>query len=117
MNIGLINPCEIIKNLKKNKKKFLINSYEGFIRQLFWREFQRFIYIYNDFSKLNYFRFNNKKLGKEWYNANTNILPVDNCIKSGFNIGYLHHIERLMIIGIVKGPKTLPSYFFQKKVE
>ena len=27
------------------------------------------------------------------------ILPVDNCIINGFNTGYLHHIERLMIIG------------------
>jgi hypothetical protein len=42
---------------------------------------------------------NKKKLTKEWYNGTTGILPIDVCIKNGFNNGYLHHIERLMVIG------------------
>lgn len=98
MNIGLINPLEIIEEIKRSKSKIPINSYEGFIRQLFWREFQRFIYIYNDFSKLNYFS-NNIKLNKKWYNGTIGIEPVDHCIIKGFETGYLHHIERLMVIG------------------
>lgn len=48
--------------------------------------------------KKNYFG-NNKKLTKKWYDGTTGILPVDNCIKNAFETGYLHHIERLMIIG------------------
>jgi deoxyribodipyrimidine photolyase-related protein len=102
MNIGLINPCDIINIIKKVKKKIPINSYEGFIRQLFWREYQRYTYIYfysiTSNRKLNYFS-NNKRLTSAWYNGKLNIPPVDDAIKKGFDIGYLHHINRLMVIG------------------
>lgn len=95
INIGLLNPDEIIKKILK--KKTAINNTEGFIRQLFWREYQRYCYIYCDFDK-KYFN-NNKKISKEWYTGKTGIIPVDVSIKNAFNNGYLHHIERLMIIG------------------
>lgn len=98
INIGLLNPIDIINELKKYENKVIPNSFEGYLRQLFWREYQRYCYIYIDFSKYNYFN-NTKKLDKKWYNGSTNILPVDDLIKSGFNTGYIHHIGRLMIIG------------------
>ena len=97
INIGLINPLEIIEEIRKIQSKVPINSYEGYIRQLFWREYQRYTYLYCDFSK-NYFG-NKKKLGKEWYDGTTGCDPVDYAIKSGFETGYLHHIYRLMVIG------------------
>ena len=97
INIGLINPSDIINIIKKYKKNIPINSYEGYIRQLFWREYQRYTYIYADFSG-NYFK-NTKKLTKDWYLGTVGIPPVDNCIKKGFHYAYLHHIERLMVIG------------------
>ena len=40
---------------------------------------------------------NNKKIGKEYYDGTTGIVPVDDCIKKAFENGYLHHIERLMV--------------------
>jgi deoxyribodipyrimidine photolyase-related protein len=98
INIGLINPTEIIDLIRPLKSKTNINSYEGYIRQLFWREYQRFCYIHFDFSKLNYFG-NNKKLTSSWYNGTTGIIPVDDAIKMAFKYGYLHHILRLMVIG------------------
>lgn len=96
INIGLLNPLEIIDEVLKYK--IPINSLEGYIRQLFWREYQRYCYIYYNFKNKNYFG-NRKKLTKEWYNGTTGIIPVDDCIKDGFDNGYLHHIERLMIMG------------------
>jgi deoxyribodipyrimidine photolyase-related protein len=65
---------------------------------LFWREYQRYCYIYYNFNNKNYFK-NNKKLNSKWYSGNTGIDPIDTCIKNGFNTGYLHHIERLMVVG------------------
>ena len=97
INIGLLNPLEIINEIRK-VKGIPMNSYEGYIRQLFWREYQRYCYIYYDFSNKNYFG-NNKKITKEWYNGTTNIDPIDDCIKKGFHQGYLNHIQRLMIVG------------------
>ena len=98
INIGLINPMEIIKTISKYKSKIPINSYEGYVRQLFWREYQRFCYIYIDFSKMNYFG-NKKKLDKKWYTGELGVEPVDDCIKIAFDTAYLHHIERLMVMG------------------
>ena len=97
INIGLINPLEIIDILRKIKSKYPINSYEGYIRQLYWREYQRYCFIYCDFN-CNYFNYK-KKLNKKWYTGKLGIEPVDNAIIKGFETGYLHHIYRLMVIG------------------
>lgn len=97
INIGLLQPKDIIDELLQYDD-IPLNSLEGFIRQLFWREYQRYCYEYYNFNNKNYFG-NKKKLTKEWYNGTTGILPIDNCIKLGFNTGYLHHIERLMVVG------------------
>lgn len=100
LNIGIINPSDVLDVLKTKQKHIPLNSLEGFFRQLCWREFQRYCYIHyrNSLRKNSLFNFNNK-LNKSWYNASTNILPVDNCILKAFDSAYLHHIERLMIIG------------------
>jgi len=97
INIGLLNPLEIIDEIRK-VKGIPMNSYEGYIRQLFWREYQRYCYVYFDFSNKNYFG-NKKKITKEWYDGTTGIDPIDDCIEKGFHQGYLNHIQRLMIVG------------------
>uniref|UniRef100_A0A6C0LJM0 Cryptochrome/DNA photolyase FAD-binding domain-containing protein n=1 Tax=viral metagenome TaxID=1070528 RepID=A0A6C0LJM0_9ZZZZ len=98
INIGLINPSEIIDKIMDCKKDIPMNSFEGYVRQLFWREYQRYCYVYYNFSNRNYFG-NNKKLNKDWYEGTLGIEPVDNAIKEGFETGYLHHIQRLMVVG------------------
>lgn len=98
INIGLLNPIDIIKEIMKCKKKIPMNSFEGYIRQLFWREYQRYCYIYYNFEGKNYFG-NRKKINNDWYKGTTDIEPIDKCIINGFNTGYLHHIERLMVVG------------------
>ena len=97
INIGLLNPSDIIEKIRPLEKKIPINSYEGYIRQLFWREYQRYCYIYCNFNK-NYFG-NKKKLNKQWYDGSLGCDPVDHAIKRGFDTGYLHHIYRLMVVG------------------
>lgn len=99
INIGLITPNDIVKRFKKIKvTKENINSYEGFIRQLFWREYQRYCNEYINFKDFSYFNLN-KKLSKDWYQGTTNNSVVNRVIKRAFDTGYLHHIERLMVIG------------------
>lgn len=97
MNIGLLNPKDIITAILKKKSKVAMNNIEGFIRQLFWREYQLYCYIYVDFD-VSYFN-NKKKLTKDWYYGTLGVYPVDDAIKRAFDTGYLHHIERLMVIG------------------
>ncbi len=99
INIGLINPIDIINIINKFKSRIPINSFEGYLRQLFWREYQRYCYNYAGINyNKNYFG-NKKKLTKDWYEGTLGIEPVDDLIKSGFDTGYIHHIGRLMVIG------------------
>lgn len=98
INMGLLNPSDIILELSKIKETIPLNSYEGLIRQYFWREYQRYCYVYlNEWHGENYFG-SKGKLSKKWYDGTTGIDPVDDSIKEAFNTGYLHHIRRLMIV-------------------
>ena len=51
--------------------------------------------------RLNFFPYfkNSKKLTKAWYTGKLGVPPVDDAIKAAFDTGYLHHIQRLMIVG------------------
>lgn len=101
LNIGLLDPNEIIKETLKYKNKVPIQSLEGFIRQIIsWREYVRILYIkeHQTFNKQNFLN-HTKKLKKTWYTGDTGIIPVDICIKKALKYAYCHHIERLMILG------------------
>jgi deoxyribodipyrimidine photolyase-related protein len=102
LNIGIIHPSYILKRIEKYETLVSMNNYEGYIRQLIWREYQRYCYLFlkKDLAKRNQFILNNRlDERKEWYSGNTGVYPVDVAIKKAFDSGYLHHIERLMIIG------------------
>ena len=101
-NIGLISPHQIIKEVldSNTKHNVKMNNIEGFIRQIVgWREYQRYCYLYyyDKMTKSNIFG-NDRKLTKELYQGTTGIPPVDDAIKSAFHYGYLHHIQRLMVM-------------------
>jgi deoxyribodipyrimidine photolyase-related protein len=40
LNIGLLCPQDVLSTIKRYEKKVPLSSYEGFVRQLFWREYQ-----------------------------------------------------------------------------
>ena len=106
LNIGLINPIDIIDKIRDKdptthyQSSIPLNSYEGFVRQLIWREYQRYCYVKipDKLEKTNYFNCRNK-LNIKWYTGQLGIAPIDDCIKKAFDSGYLHHIERLMLMG------------------
>ena len=108
LNIGLITVKKVLNktlkyfnNLNNDEKKIIINSVEGFIRQIIgWRSYVRFIYIFHGKKMLKMNKLNHQnKITKKWYDAKTNILPIDNLILKVEKCAYLHHIERLMYIG------------------
>lgn len=100
LNIGLINPSDILKKIRPLESNIPVNSYEGFVRQLLWREYQRYCYIFLHESLLNKNKFMlRNKITTEWYSGDTGLYPIDVTIRKAFSSAYLHHIERLMIIG------------------
>ena len=84
--------------MKLKKLNLKLFSFEGYVRQLFWREYQRYCYMYYPWEGKNYFG-HKGKLGKKWYTGDLGIAPVDDAIKMAFDNGYLHHIYRLMVVG------------------
>ena len=125
LNIGLITPDIIIKKIieyyKNHKSSSLsLSTVEAFIRQLIgWRSYVRFIYIYHgkEMMSMNYLNHTNK-IPENWYdkNSNTDLIIVDDMIKKVHEYAYLHHIERLMIMGNIGlllqiNPKELYEWF------
>lgn len=103
LNIGLLTPKDITDAVirKHADGSVPFNATEGFIRQIIgWREFIRIVYQH----KGSYQRTNNywgfkRKIPPSFYKGTTGILPVDDCIRKLQSNAYLHHIERLMILG------------------
>mgnify|MGYP001300327075 CR=1 FL=1 len=104
LNSGLLTPKEVINKVIRfsEKNKIPINSLEGFIRQIIgWREFIYLVYgKYGTRMRTNNFwGFEKKPMPEVFYKGSTGIEPVDIVIKNILNLGYCHHIERLMVIG------------------
>ena len=101
INSSLLTPLEIIEKIKLVEDRIPLNSYEGFVRQIIgWREFIRGIYHHFDDhqQQSNFFNHQNR-LNSSWYDGTTGITPLDDAIKQVLNLGYTHHINRLMVIG------------------
>ncbi len=103
LNIGLITPKEIIDGALSyaENHRVPLNSLEGFIRQIIgWREFMRIVYVLEEERErqTNFWKFT-KKIPKSFYEGTTTILPVDTVIRRLHEHAYVHHIERLMILG------------------
>ena len=99
MNMGLLTPKEVIhKALEQYEKdNAKLNSVEGFIRQIMgWREFMKGVYETTNL-RLNHFN-HKRKMKQSWYDATTGLKPLDDSIKKARDHGYVHHIERLMIL-------------------
>ncbi|MDA9578114.1 cryptochrome/photolyase family protein, partial [Gammaproteobacteria bacterium] len=103
-NAGLLDPMECIKSAENKYKEsngaIPINSVEGFIRQILgWREFIMGVYWDNmpQYKQANFWS-HSKNLTDSWYKGSTGIPPLDTAIIESNNLGYTHHINRLMII-------------------
>ena len=103
-NSGLLDPYECVSEVEK---KYLespieipINSIEGFIRQIIgWREFIMGVYWDNmpQYKQANFWN-HKRSLSDSWYKGETGIPPLDSAITESLELGYTHHINRLMII-------------------
>ena len=102
INLGLLTPREVLDRVLSfaEEKAIPIASVEGFVRQLIgWREFVRGIYQnYSEKQETTNFWKHSRKLNDCWYEATTDLPPLDNALEKAIRLGYNHHIERLMII-------------------
>lgn len=103
LNIGLLDPTDVVDRTIEyaNKNNIPLNSLEGFIRQIIgWREFIRVVYSdKGTYQRKHNFLNHHRKLPSSFYNGTTGIAPIDDAIKKALATGYVHHIERLMVLG------------------
>jgi len=103
LNIGLLNPDEVLKEALKvaEEEKIPLNTVEGFVRQVIgWREFMRAMYRMHGVTERNgnFWGFE-REMPQCFYDATTGIDPIDETITRVLEDGYCHHIERLMLLG------------------
>jgi deoxyribodipyrimidine photolyase-related protein len=103
LNVGLLTPEHVItKTLEYAKEhRTPLNSLEGFIRQVIgWREFIRSVYLDSGVKqrKKNFFH-HSRRMPSCFYEGTSGITPIDHCIHKLHEGAYLHHIERLMVLG------------------
>lgn len=101
LNIGLLDPQDVIKRILARADQIPLNSLEGIVRQIVgWREFMRGIYQHRGviIRNGNFWNFTSP-IPQAFYDATTGIPPVDRVIRQLLDDGWCHHIERLMILG------------------
>ncbi|NDV91256.1 cryptochrome/photolyase family protein [Alteromonas sp. 345S023] len=103
LNCGLLTPKECIVAAEQayHAGSAPLNSVEGFIRQILgWREFVRGFYWYfmPALKTDNYFN-HSRSLPAFFWDGQTNMNCMRQCIKETKANAYAHHIQRLMVLG------------------
>ena len=103
LNCGLLLPIECVKTAEDSyhRGKSPLNAVEGFIRQIIgWREYVRGIYWHKmpEYAEENYFKAT-RKLPDLYWEANTKMNCLRQCVSETKENAYAHHIQRLMVLG------------------
>ncbi len=126
LNLKLLDPRECIEAaldaLKSEKAP--LNAVEGFIRQIIgWREFIRGVYWlegeeYGDRNELN----QTGKLPRFYWDGETEMACMSDCLSQVIEHGYGHHIQRLMVTGnfaLIAGvhPRAISDWYLGMYVD
>jgi len=103
LNIGLLLPEEVCRSAEEKYEngEAPINAVEGFIRQILgWREYVRGVYwtLMPDYANSNGLDAN-RKLPHFYWDGKTDLNCLKEAITATKQIGYSHHIQRLMVTG------------------
>ena len=103
LNCGLLTPLECVQRVEKvyHEKNLPLNAVEGFIRQIIgWREYVRGIYWLKmpEYKQRNFLNAK-RKLPRFYWDANTDMNCLKQCVTETKNNAYAHHIQRLMVLG------------------
>ena len=103
LNIGLLDPlavCQRVEAAYHNDECSLATA-EGFIRQILgWREYVRGVYwlLMPEYAQRNALAAT-RPLPEWFWNADTDMHCLSAALRQTLDLGYAHHIQRLMVIG------------------
>lgn len=110
LNIGFLNPNEIIQTMKNMHHKVSRRLYLDTMKKLLYREYKRFLYVHYSVSLTsasNTFHFNNK-LSNIWYKGETSMYPVNLIVHESIQKCMISEKEAVYIIG---------SYMLVKEID
>jgi deoxyribodipyrimidine photolyase-related protein len=120
LNCGLLLPLECVRSAEEAYYKGIapLNAVEGFVRQIIgWREYVRGIYWLKmpEYVDQNFFEAK-LDLPDFYWNANTKMNCLRQCVLETKENAYAHHIQRLMVLGnfaLIAGiePKQVNEWF------
>lgn len=105
LNIHLLDPRDCVKAAIEAYESgdAPINSVEGFVRQIVgWREFICGIYWREmpKYIQRNALRTGDVDVPQFFWDGDTSMNCIRECMQSVLNHGYAHHIQRLMVLGL-----------------
>nr|WP_230198429.1 cryptochrome/photolyase family protein [Luminiphilus syltensis] len=103
LNCGLLDPLEVCRRVEQHWRNgdCELSAAEGFIRQVLgWREYIRGIYwrFMPDYADENFFGAE-RPLPDWFWSGETEMRCVSQAVRQSLDLGYAHHIQRLMVIG------------------
>ena len=104
LNHGLLTPREVLDAVLEAASRsnaVPLPSIEGFVRQLIgWREYIRAVYEHHGRRLRSSNRWHHtRSLPAGVLTASTGITPIDDVMRRVNELGWCHHIERLMVLG------------------
>ena len=103
LNIGLLEPLAVCRRVETayRQGRCSLAAAEGFIRQILgWREYVRGVYWHAmpEYAQRNTFAARRALPGWFW-SGETELRCLSRALKQTLDLGYAHHIQRLMVIG------------------
>jgi deoxyribodipyrimidine photolyase-related protein len=103
LNVGLLDPLTVCRRVEAayHAGEAPLNAVEGFIRQIIgWREFVRGIYWLKTpgYAEMNFLGAK-RSLPAFYWTGETDMNCLRQCIGQTRDLGYAHHIQRLMVTG------------------
>ena len=105
LNLKIISPKEVVDRVidhwTDKQEVIELSQVEGFVRQIIgWREYIRGMYWLQmpDYENKNFFE-NSNPLPQFYWTGETKMSCLSHVITQSLDLGYAHHIQRLMITG------------------
>ncbi len=126
LNVGLLTPQQVLDRALRfgAAQNVPLNSLEGLVRQILgWREFVRGVYHHfcEPLTTRNIWN-GDRRLTDDWYRGTTGIAPLDHVIGKTLDLGWAHHIERLMLAANLMNlsgirPQEVYRWFMEMSVD
>lgn len=118
LNIHLLNPREVVRAALDayEEGEAALNNVEGFVRQILgWREFVRGVYwqFSPEYETLNFFK-TNFNLPQFFWDGQTDMVCVADAMRLVNEKAYAHHIQRLMVLGLLAQLIGVDPYQFHQ---